>query len=131
MFIWSDPSRPAPKPKVSGANGSSYRKAVVIKHSPTPAYTASLEEDWLQQQKIISRDGTSLSRVSERLGERVYDVVTVTNENGEAKVFYFDVSRSNFELIPPNGKDSIQRSAPTMNRMSGKPIARSLNAISG
>src|SRR5437773_1939165 len=36
-----------------------------------------------------------------------------------------------FPDLWPNGKDSIQRSAPTMNRMSGRPIARSLNAISG
>ena len=96
-FIWSDPSPPPPKPKVSGGNGSSYQKAVVIKHSPTPAYTAGLEEIWLQKRKIRLREGTRLIRVSDRIGERVYDVVIVTTESGETRSIYFDVSRSNYE----------------------------------
>ena len=97
MFIWTDPSPPPPKPKVSGGNGSSYEKAVVIKHSPTPAYTAGLEEIWLQRRKVDLGEGTSLSRFSERLGERVYDVVSVTSKSGETRLFYFDVTRSNYE----------------------------------
>jgi len=32
---------------------------------------------------------------------------------------------------PPNGKESIQRSAPKMSSRTGELIARSLNAISG
>ena len=43
-----------------------------------------------------------------------------------------EIQRSEVTMIlPPNGKDSIQRSAPTMNSRTGELIARSLNAISG
>jgi len=96
-FVWTNPSPPPPKPKVSGGNGSSYEKAVVIKHSPTPAYTAGLEENWLQKRKIDLGQGTRLSRVSKRLGKQVYDVVSVTSEGQGTRLFYFDVSLSNYE----------------------------------
>ena len=97
MFIWTNPSPPPPKPKVSGGNGSSYKKAVIIRHSPTISYSAGLEEIWIQRRKVDLGEGTSLNRVSNRVGDRVYDLVSVTSKSGETRLFYFDVSRSNYE----------------------------------
>jgi hypothetical protein len=95
-FIWSNWDR-RHIPRVSGGDGSSYRKAAVIKHSPTRVYTSGLQENWLQERKIRLKEGTGLSRESGRVGERVYDIVTVTTASGETKTFYFDVTHTNLE----------------------------------
>ena len=54
-------------------------------------------------------------------------VVFLAEVHRQAAVFFIQKNRR----VTPNGKDSIQRSAPTMNSRTGELIARSLNAISG
>src|SRR5437773_11916346 len=93
-FIWSDQGGIS-KTKVSGRHGSSYKKSVVISHSPSPEYTAGLEEIWMQRRKIRLQEGSGLRRISQHLDDRVYDVVTITTESGETKLFYFDITHSN------------------------------------
>jgi hypothetical protein len=96
-FIWTKQGGGSPVAEVSGGNGTSYKRAVVISNSAKPSFTAGIEETWLQEHKMRLQEGSSLQRVSERINDRTYDVVTITTETGEIKVFYFDVTRSNYQ----------------------------------